>query len=288
MTTIFKELVLSDEILMLPVAHDSLCAKIAEHFGFKAISAAGYANSASLLGAPDVSLLTLNEMVGCAERMVNAVNIPVFADGDTGHGGIPNVIRTIKLFEKAGAAGLFIEDQVFPKRCGHMSGKQIISAEDMIAKIKAAVDTRIDDDFFIMARSDAIAVDGIDAAIERGQRYREAGADMIFVEAPDTVEEMKRITSEIDAPTVANLIYGGHTPLLSVQELQNMGFSMVVYPTSSTYIVAKATIDYFEQLAKTGSLVGMEDKMIEFELFNKIVGLPEIRASEKKYYGERS
>lgn len=148
--------------------------------------------------------------------------------------------------------------------------------------------TRIDDDFFIMARSDAIAVDGIDAAIERGQRYREAGADMIFIEAPDTVEEMKRITSEIDAPTVANLIYGGHTPLLSVQELQNMGFSMVVYPTSSTYIVAKATIDYFEQLAKTGSLVGMEDKMIKFELFNKIVGLPKIRASEKKYYGERS
>lgn len=283
MTTTFKELVLADEILMLPIAHDVLCAKIAEQCGFKAVCAGGYANSASLLGAPDVSLLTLTEMVDCAARMVDAVNIPVFTDGDTGHGGIPNVVRTIKLFEKTGIGGLFIEDQLFPKRCGHMSGKQVIPAEDMIAKIKAAVDTRIDDDLFIMARTDALAVEGIDAAIERGQRYREAGADMIFIEAPDNIEQMKRIVAEVDAPIPANLIPGGHTPLLSTQELQEMGYCMVAYPTASTYVVAKATMDYFTQLAATGTLKGMEDKMLNFDQFNTLVGLPEIRALDKKY-----
>ncbi|MEW5821376.1 MAG: isocitrate lyase/PEP mutase family protein [Cyanobacteriota bacterium] len=283
-TTVFKELVLSDKILMLPVAHDTLCAKIAEISGFKSICNAGYANSATLLGKPDVSLLSLTEMVDCASRMVDAVNIPVFADGDTGHGGTNNVIRTVKLFEKAGVAGLFIEDQVFPKRCGHMSGKQVIPADEMITKIKASVDARKDDDFVIMARTDALAVNGIDDAIERGQRYREAGADIIFVEAPNTVEQMKRIVTEIDAPSVANLIPGGHTPLLSIKELEEIGFAVVAYPTASTYIIAKAVKDLFDHLVKTGSLVEMTPNMIEFELFNKMVGLPEIRATEEKYH----
>lgn len=282
-TTIFKELVLADEILMLPVAHDMLCAKIAEHCGFKAVSVAGYSNSASLLGKPDISLLTLTEMVDCAYRMADAVDIPVFADGDTGHGGIPNVIRTVQSLEKAGVAGLFIEDQVFPKRCGHMSGKQVIPAKEMVAKIKACVDTRKDEDLVIMARTDAIAVNGIEDAIERGQLYKEAGADLIFIEAPNNVEEMKRITTEVEGPSLANLIPGGKTPLLSTKELQEIGYQVVAYPTASTYIIAKAVRDFFSQLLKTGSLTEMTPDMIEFELFNEIVGLPEIRAMEKKY-----
>src|SRR5512136_2915204 len=205
---------------MIPGVHDALCARIAEKVGFKAIFTAGYANSAALLGRPDVSLLTLTEMVDIASRIVDAVNIPVFADGDTGHGNVTNVIRTVKLFEKAGVAGIFIEDQVEPKRCGHMVGKQVISEEKMVAKIKAALDARSDPDLIVMARTDALAVNGLEDAINRANLYREAGADLIFVEAPETVKQMRRITMEVKAPTSVNMIPGGMTPLLTAKELQ--------------------------------------------------------------------
>lgn len=285
-TTLFKKYVLDKEILLLPVVHDSLCAKIAQDTGFKAISVAGYANSAAMLGKPDVELLTLKEMVDCAWRIADAVDIPVFADGDTGHGNVTNVERTIKQFEKAGAAGLFIEDQVSPKRCGHMSGKQVIEPEEMVTKIKAAVDARNDPDFMIMARTDAIAVHGIDNAIERAHLYREAGADIIFIEAPETKEMMRRITSEIDAPNMANMIPGGKTPILTTMELEEMGFAAVVYPTACTYVIAKAVKEFFEKLFHTGTAAGYEDRMIEFSEFNRLVGLPEIRQMEERYYRE--
>lgn len=285
-TTQFKNYILEKEILVLPVVHDALCAKIAEQAGFKAISVAGYSNSAALLGKPDVSLLTLTEMVDCASRISDAVNIPVFADGDTGHGNVTNVIRTVELFEKAGVAGLFIEDQIEPKRCGHMSGKQIVPPEEMIAKVEAAISARRDPDLVIMARTDAIAVNGIDDAIRRAQLYRKAGADLIFVEAPESVEQMKRITSEIDAPTVANMIPGGKTPLLTAKELEEIGYSVVVYATANTYAIARAAKDFFECLKREGITTGFEDRLIEFEEFNNLVGLPEIRATEKKYYDQ--
>jgi methylisocitrate lyase len=183
----------------------------------------GYANTASLLGKPDVSLLTLTEMAECAGRIADAVDIPVFADGDTGHGNVTNVARTVHLFEKAGVAGLLLEDQVEPKRCGHMSGKQVIPAQEMVAKVRAALDTRSDPDFIIMARTDAIAVNGIDDAIARAKQYRNAGADAIFVEAPESVGQMRRITAGIDAPLMANMIPGGKTPVLPARELQELG-----------------------------------------------------------------
>jgi 2,3-dimethylmalate lyase len=220
-------------------------------------------------------------MVDCASRIVDATNLPVFVDSDTGYGGIPNVIRSIKLFEKAGAAALFIEDQVFPKRCGHMDGKHVITPEEMVSKIKAAVDTRQDDDFMIMARTDAIAVNGIEDAFDRAHKYIEAGADIIFIEAPRDVEQLKRIPKELTVPTMATMIPGGKTPIMSAKDLEGMGYSFVVYPTACTYVVAKAAQDYFQYLLKNGSTLGMDDKMIEFPEFNRLVGLDEIRAIEK-------
>lgn len=284
-TALLRELIEDEEILMIPVAHDALCARIAEQSGFKAVFTAGYANSAALLGKPDVSLLTLTEMVDAASRIVDAVDIPVFADGDTGHGNITNVMRTVKLFEKAGVAGLFIEDQVSPKRCGHMAGKQVVSPEEMVSKLKAAIDARSDPDLVMMARTDALAVNGIDDAIQRANLYRKAGADLIFVEAPESVEQMKRIIREVDAPHMVNMLPGGKTPLLPAAELQEIGYSVVAYATACTYTITKAVRDLFETLYRTGTTAGLEDRMVKFDEFNRLVGLEEIRRKEKEYLG---
>jgi len=282
-TALLRKLIEDEEILMIPVAHDALCARIAEQSGFKAIFTAGYANSAALLGMPDISLLTLTEMVEVASRVADAVSIPVFADGDTGHGNIANVIRTVQQFEKAGVAGLFIEDQVQPKRCGHMAGKQVITPREMVSKIKAALDARQDPDFIIMARTDAIAVNGIDDAIQRANIYNDAGADLIFVEAPESVEQMRRIIRDVDAYHLVNMLPGGRTPLLNARELQEIGYSAVAYATACTFTIAKAVRELFESLHKTGTTAGFEDRMMRFDEFNRLVGLERIREQEEAF-----
>ena len=282
-TTLLRDLISDPEILVIPVVHDPLCGRIAEQAGIKAIFSAGYANSAAYLGKPDVSLMTLHEMVDCASRIVDAVNIPVFADGDTGYGNVTNVIRMVELYEKAGVAGLFIEDQVFPKRCGHMEEKQVIPAMEMVAKIQAAVDARKDPDLVIMARTDAIAVHGIDEAIHRANLYREAGADLLFVEAPRAIDEMRRICSEVKGATFANNLPGGKTPFLSARELQDIGYAVVADATSCTYVIAHAVRELFAELARTGSSAAFTDRMILFDEFNRLVGLPEIREKERHY-----
>ena len=284
MTTRFKELLLAEEILMFPVSHDPLCARIAELSGFEAVSVGGYASSASLLAKPDINLLTLTEMADVVRRTVNAVNIPVFADGDTGHGNVNNVKRTVELFEQAGAASLFIEDQVSPKRCGHMTGKEVISPDEMRAKIEAAIDARKDPDLLIMARTDAIAVNGIDDAISRAGSYLDAGADFIFVEAPENVDQMHRITREIDAPNLANMLPGGKTPLLTAKELQDIGYAAVAFPTVCTHTLARAVMDVLKDLRSGGTLAGMEERMLSFEEFGRLVGLDRIREEELGYY----
>ncbi len=271
------------EILVIPGVPDPLCAKIAGRAGFKAVFVSGYAASAALLGAPDVGLLTLTEMADCAARIVDAVDLPVFADGDTGHGNALNVARTMRRFEKAGVAAIFFEDQVSPKRCGHMVGKQVIPPDEMIGKIRAAVDARLDPDLMIMARTDALAVNGLDDAIGRMQRYVEAGADMAFIEAPQTVDQMRRITAEIQAPNMANMVPGGRTPLLSAGELQDLGFACVAHPTALTYTIAKAVAGALAHLKRTGTSAGLEAWMLGFDEFNELVGLPEIRAAERRY-----
>ncbi len=285
-TTRFKELVLDDEILVLPGAYDALSAKIVEQAGFRAVTFGGYGASGSLLAKPDVSLLTMTEMVQQARYVAEAVEIPLFVDGDTGHGNVTNVARTVREFERAGVAGLFIEDQVFPKRCGHMEGKQVIPTEEMIVKIRAAVDARTDGDLTIMARTDALAVYGIDEAIERGNRYAEAGADIVFIEAPPSVEDMRRVCREVKAPMLANMVEGGKTPILTPGALQEIGYSIVAYPLSTLYAAAYGVRAAMEVLFKTGTTAGYADHMIPFVDFNRLVGLEKVRAAETHYYGE--
>jgi 2,3-dimethylmalate lyase len=283
-TSLFKQYLMAKEILMMPVAHDPLCAKIIERAGFKVVACGGYAASAALIGAPDVELLTLTEMADAVWRTADAVDLPVFADGDNGHGNTTNVQRTVKQFEKAGAASLMLEDQVSPKRCGHMSGKHIVPMDEFVAKIKAAVDTRLDQDLTILARTDAIAVAGLPEAVERAHRCVEAGADWVFLEAPESVEQMNQIPRLVSVPTLANVIPGGKTPILAASELQSIGFAAVIWPNAFTYVYAKLASDLAAELLRTGTTTRFHDRMIEFEEFNDLVGLSKIRATEQRYY----
>jgi len=282
-TAQLKNLVFAKEILVMPGIYDGLSAVIAEKIGFKALCLGGYAASASLLGKPDISLLTLTEMTNHLRNITEVTDIPVLADGDTGYGSILNVIRTVREFEKAGAGGLFIEDQVFPKRCGHMEGKQVIPAEDMVSKLKAALDTRIDEDMIIMARTDAYAVYGLDEAIRRANLYHEAGADMIFIEAPTTSDEMKRLNQAVSAPSLANMVEGGKTPLRTAKELEDMGYSVAVFPVSAIYVAAKSVWNLLKLLSETGTTQGYEESMFCFDEFNELVNLRQYRKIESGY-----
>jgi len=282
-TAQLKNLVFAKEILVMPGIYDGLSAVIAEKLGFKALCLGGYAASASLLGKPDISLLTLTEMTNHLRNITEVTDIPILADGDTGYGSILNVIRTVREFEKAGAGGLFIEDQVFPKRCGHMEGKQVIPAEDMVSKLKAALDTRIDEDMIIMARTDAYAVYGLDEAIRRANLYHEAGADMIFIEAPTTSDEMKRLNQAVSAPSLANMVEGGKTPLRTAKELEDMGYSVAVFPVSAIYAAAKSVWNLLKLLSETGTTQGYEESMFCFDEFNELVNLRQYRKIESGY-----
>lgn len=282
-TTLLKKLILDKEILIMPAAYDAVSAIIIEQVGFVATTISGYATSASMLGKPDLSLLTLTEMVNQTRNICEAVNIPVLVDGDTGHGNVLNVIRTVKEFEKAGAAGLFIEDQSFPKRCGHLEGKTVIPTEEMVAKIKAAVDAREDADFVIQARTDALATHGLDEAIDRANIYKEAGADLLFVEAPTTEEETIRINKEVNGPTVAIQGEGGKTPLTTAKALEKIGFNVVVYPGSALYAAAWAIQNVMKELKNNGTTKGYMDRMCHFHDFNKLMGVENFLEKESSY-----
>ncbi len=261
-----------------------LTAKIIGRLGFDAVYMTGYGQAASHLGQPDVGLMTMSEMVMRAANMVEACGVPVIADADTGFGNAVNVIRTVREYEKAGVAVIQLEDQVMPKKCGHMLGRQVISKEEMVGKIKAAADTRVNPDFMIMARTDARTVCGIEEALERAHAYREAGADIIFVESPENEEEMRRINRELPGVlTLANMVEGGRTPQFKNAELAEFGYNLIIYPTASVYVSTKAMIDLWEQMRRDDTTAGMLDKMIPFQDFNEIIGLPNIRKIEAEY-----
>ena len=279
-TTRFRRLVEADEILVLPGVYDALTARIAELAGFAAISAGGYTATASMLAQPDSGQLGMSEMADFYARICEATALPVFADADTGYGNVTNAARTVRAYERAGVAGLFIEDQVAPKSCGHMAGKAVIPAEEMVAKIKAALDARKDDDLVIMARTDALAVNGLNDAIWRGQLYREAGADMIFVEAPRSVAEMRRICREIDAPTMANNIEGGMTPFLPAPELEKIGYAVAAYVLGVTFAIARAATELAATLKRDGTTAAFRKRMMTFDEFNTLVGMKELRRRE--------
>ena len=267
-TARFKQLIAAPEILIMPGVHDALGCRLAEAAGFAAVTAGGYGATATLLGRPDYS------------RLCDATSLPLLADADTGFGNVTNVVRVVRLYEKAGVAGLFIEDQVFPKRCGHMAGKAVIPPADWLAKIKAALDARVDPDLVVMARTDAIAVNGLDDAIARAQMAREAGADLIFVEAPTDVASMRRICREIPGPCLANNVETGLSPLLTAAELQDIGYAAVVFPVAATYAVAYALRELFATIKATGTTASFLPRMLEFDEFNDLVGLSDQRARE--------
>jgi methylisocitrate lyase len=279
-TTRFRLLIEAPEIVILPGAHDALTLRLAEQAGFQAVTCGGYSATASLLGAPDVQQLTMTEMAEMYARLCDATELPLFADGDTGYGNTTNVARTVRAYERAGVAGLFIEDQESPKRCGHMEGKRVIAAGDMVAKLKAALDARVDADLIVCARTDARAVHGLDEAIARCQLYREAGADLLFVDAPVSVEELRRVCSEIDGPCFANLVEGGKTPILSARQLEAMGFAAVTWPVSASYAIARAVADVYAALLRDGTTNAVRDRMLDFAAFNSLIGLEQVREAE--------
>lgn len=279
-----RELFASQKTIVAPGAHDMLTGKIIGKLGFDAVYMTGYGQSASHLGKPDVGLMTMSEMVQRAANLVECCGVPVIADADTGFGNAVNVMRTVREYEKAGVAVIQLEDQVMPKKCGHMVGREVIAMEEMVGKIKAAVDTRIDPNFMIMARTDARTVLGIEAALERAHAYKEAGADIIFVESPEGKEEMKLINDSLPGVlTLANMVEGGRTPMLKNAELSELGYNLIIYPTASVYVTTKAMVDLWEAMRRDDTTQGVIDTMIPFAQFNEIVGLPEIREIEANY-----
>jgi len=272
-------------VIVLPGVYDALTAKLAERVGFKMITHTGYATAASLLGQPDVGLVSFKEMCDRVASIARAVRIPVMSDADTGYGNPINVYRTVKEYIRAGAAGLFIEDQVWPKRCGHMPGKQIISAAEMVGKIRAAVDAKHDEDadFVVGARTDAIATDGIDEAIERAKSYSKAGADFVYIEAYESIEQMEKAVESVESPLLLNLIEGGKTPVVSVKQAEDMGFKIVAFPLTALWATTNAVTNTLQILKETGSTQSYLSQLTTWAEFNEIIGLPEIKEMEEKY-----
>jgi len=281
--TLRKLLYNNSKPFVVPGVYDAMGAKIAQKIGFEAIFQTGYGTSATLLGMPDYGFVGAAETVENARRICAAVSVPVIIDADTGYGNPLSVWKVVKELESAGASGIFLEDQKWPKRCGHMIGKEVVPKEEYVEKLQAALDARKSKDFIIVARTDARAPEGLDAAIERGIQYKKIGADAIFVEAPKSVAEMKKIGKSIDAPLVANMIEGGATPLLSTKILHKMGFKLILYPLSILYANTFASMKILRELRKSGTTSRLKKNLVAFDQFNDIVDLAKYRKMEKKY-----
>lgn len=265
--------------------YDALLAKLIEQAGGEVVYMSGSSVSTSTHGYPDVGLTTMTEMVERARQMVNTVDVPVFADADTGYGNPLNVMRTIEEYESAGVAGVHLEDQVFPKKCGHFEGKDVIPVDEMCQKIQAAADAREDDDFVLIARTDARAVNGFEEAVRRLHAYYDAGADVLFFEAPESREELERVTSEFDddIPLLANMTEGGKTPLFSAAEFEEIGFDIVLYPATGFKAAAKALQTVYGEIAETGTQEGVMDLLTSWQGRDEITGLEEMVELEQQY-----
>lgn len=289
-STLLKNMIAERKALVCPGAHDVISAKLIERAGFKACQVSGFGLSASYLGLPDMAFLSFSEALNFSKNIIDAVEVPVMVDADTGFGNAINAMRVTEEFIKIGAAGMNIEDQVFPKRCGHLEGKQIIPMEEMVLKIKACIEVKkkLDPDFVINARTDAIAVSGVDEAIRRGNAYADAGADLIFIEAPRTKEDIKRLTREIQAPISINLfdaVSGGKTPLISIDELREMGVARISIPVGPLFAAIRGMINYLDVI-KDGIAEGRDDLVVPFAEFKELIGFNKYRDLEKKYLPE--
>lgn len=284
-TTVFRNMLNQPGAIVMPGVYDALSAKMAERAGFKMLTHTGYGVAATLLGEPDVGLVCFREMCDRVKSIARAVEAPLFTDADTGYGNPINVFRTVKEYIWAGAAGLFIEDQVWPKRCGHLTGKQVINADEMVAKIRAAVDAKNeeDPDFVIGARCDAIATDGFEEAVRRGKMYRDAGADFIFIEAYENLDQMKQAIKEVDAPLLVNLIEGGKTPVVTAKQAEEIGFKLIAFPLTTLWATTNALNQVLQSLKETGSAQQYLDKLITWVEFNEIIGIPKITEMQEKY-----
>jgi carboxyvinyl-carboxyphosphonate phosphorylmutase len=281
-TEMLRSLLKQDGITVAPGAYDAFSARMVEHIGFKVVYASGAAISASLLGKPDVGFVTMSEMVAQVRNIVSAVNIPVISDADTGYGNPMNVMRTVREFEQAGVAGIHIEDQELPKKCGHLEGKRLVAKEEMVQKIRAAIEARQDDNFVIIARTDAQAVYGLGDALERGHAYVEAGADMLFVESPESIDELKAIARSFSIPLLLNR-GGKKTPNISAAEAEELGFKIVIFPGDAQRAAGKAMLDVLKVLKETGNTVSIQDRMLSFDERFELLGLKEYYEDEARF-----
>src|SRR5262245_10269952 len=278
-----RELLAAPGIIRSLGAHDVFTARLIELAGLETVFLGGFGTSASLLGLPDVGLITLSEMADAVRRMSQRVAIPVVADGDTGHGDLHNVVRTVREFEQAGAAGILLEDQVTPKRCGHFQGKHVVPSNEMVAKLRAALDARRDQDFVIIARTDARAVEGLSAAIERMNRYAETGVDVGFIEAPVSRDELERIPREVRLPLLVNMLTGGITPILAVAELEQLGYKIVVCPIETLLVAGAAIRHLIAGFLRDGRADRVGESMVTVTEVKEVLGLTPILELRERF-----
>jgi carboxyvinyl-carboxyphosphonate phosphorylmutase len=282
-TTMLRRLLDEPGMIMMPCAYDCLSAIMVERAGFRLVGITGAGVCASILGRPDVGLTTMSEVLNQTRNIVKATNLPVIVDCDTGYGNPINVMRTIDEFEDAGVAGLFFEDQLSPKRCGHFEGKQVIPTQEMIKKIEAALEARKDPDLVIIARTDARSVNGLEDAIERGRAYADAGADMILADALCSIEELREMASGVSKPQMTNINYGGKTPITSAKELESMGYKIVSFSSTAQKAAIKGMQRALQGVHETGSVDGILDHIISLEERSNILGLPKFYELEKRF-----
>ena len=285
-TTRLRKMLNDPGIIVAPGAYDCLTAKIIEREGFPAVYMTGAGTSVSRLGMPDLGLASVSEMVANAEAIADAVDVPLIADADTGYGGTLNVRRSIRQYERAGVAGVHIEDQESPKRCGHLDDKRVVSTEEMVRRLRAAVDARTDDDFVIIARTDALAVTDWDDTMARCEAYLEAGADVLFVEALRTAEQAERVVRTFDVPMLYNFIETGKSPRLSASQLEEMGYKIVIFPVSAFTMVGEMVTRLMRELKERGTTERMIDSMVELEECFEMVGLHEMLSIDAAYAGD--
>ena len=283
MTIGLRQRLKESRLVSAPGVFDMISLKLADSMGFELLYMTGYGTVASLLGLPDAGLATYTDMVGRVAAMAGMAKTPLIADGDTGYGGLLNVRHTVRGYEAAGAAGIQLEDQEFPKKCGHTPGRRVIPAEDMARKIEVAVESRRSDDFLIVTRTDARSSLGLNEALRRAQLYAEAGADVLFIESPESEEEMRRIGGSFDLPLVANMVERGRTPLMTRPQLEALGFRLAIFPTAG-FLAATAAMEHvYAAIRDTGSSTPVVDQLYDFNRFNKLIGFEEVWAFDRMH-----
>ena len=278
-----RQLLAADDLVIAPGVFDGISVRVADRMGFDALYMTGYGSVASSLGLPDAGLASYTEMVGRVEMLCSVAGTPLIADGDTGYGGLLNVQRTVRGYERAGAAGIQLEDQEFPKKCGHTPGRRVIPSEDMVGKIKVAVESRDSADFLIVARTDARTTLGLDEALRRAELYAKAGADILFVESPETEAEMEKICRSFDLPLLVNVVEGGRTPVLTKEAYQALGYSIAIFPGTGFLAVGAALEAVYRTLRETGASVSLPVPVADFMTFSKLMGFEEVWDFDRRH-----